>query len=196
MIPISLDPERLKIALVGDGARTARRESLLREGGADPTRLSTSDELSGYRAVYVSDLPLDVARDVAARARAAGALVNVEDEPDLCDFHTPAVVRRGALTLSVATGGRCPGLAGALAAYLARLFDGNWALRLGVLEAKRRRWRDAGLDHRAIRARIERTIVQAGWVPGLPAKDAASACSQSRNSDTLRKASFASGQTT
>lgn len=196
MIPISLDPERLRIALVGDGARTLRRESLLREGGAVPMRLSADAELSGYRVVYVSDLPPDVAREVAARARAAGALVNVEDEPDLCDFHTPAVVRRGDLTLSVATGGRCPGLAGALAAYLGRLFDGDWALRLGVLEAERRRWREAGFDHGAIRARIERTIVQAGWVPGLPANEAACSRSQSRNSDTLRKASFASGQTT
>ena len=196
MIPINLDPRRLRIVLVGDGPRARRREALLREGGADPVALAPEASFDGADVVYIADYPVEIARAIAARARAAGALVNVEDEADLCDFHTPAIVRRGDLTLSVATGGRCPGLAGALASYLGRIFDGAWAMRLGLLEVKRRNWRAAGLGHEAIRAEIGRTIVQSGWVPDLPAKDAASDTSHSRNSETLRKASFAAGQTT
>jgi precorrin-2 dehydrogenase / sirohydrochlorin ferrochelatase len=196
MIPVNLDPARLSIAVVGGGERAARRSTLLCEGGATAVPLAAEADFAGFDIVYVADLPRDRAAAVAMRARAAGALVNVEDEADLCDFHTPAVVRRGDLTLSIATAGRCPGLAGTLAAYLGRLFDGAWGMRLTLLEAKRRAWRKAGLGHGAIRAAIGREIDQAGWLPALPAKDAASAASQSRNSATLRKASFASGQTT
>ncbi|MFM7346453.1 MAG: bifunctional precorrin-2 dehydrogenase/sirohydrochlorin ferrochelatase [Tagaea sp.] len=195
MIPINLDPARLKIALVGNGERIDRREALLREGGAAPVRLPADADFAGFGVVYVADLPRAAAAGIAARVRAAGALVNVEDEADLCDFHTPAIVRRGDLTLSVATGGRCPGLAGALAAYLGRLFDGAWAMRLDLLESKRRRWRGEGLGHRAIRERIEAHLVQAAWLPALPAKDAASDLSHSPNNATLRNASLAAGQT-
>jgi precorrin-2 dehydrogenase / sirohydrochlorin ferrochelatase len=195
MIPIALDPARVRIALVGSGERAARRERLLREGGAIPDRRAPGSDIAGYGIVYVADLPRDEAAAIADRARSSGALVNVEDEPGLCDFHTPAIVRRGDLTLSIATGGRVPGLASVLAAYLGRLFDGTWAMRLGMLEAKRKRWRTAGMGHEAIRAEIERALAQAAWLPDLPAKDAASALSQEANSATLRKASFASGQT-
>lgn len=195
MIPINLDPGRLKIAIVGTGDRAARREVLLREGGAVPVRLPVDADFTGFDLVYIADIQRDVASGIAARARAASALVNVEDEAEFCDFHTPAIVRRGDLTLSVATGGRCPGLAGALASYLGRLFDGAWAMRLGVLEAKRRRWRAEGMGHSEIRSAISRTLVQAGWVPDLPANSAAADFSHDENSETFRKASLAGGQT-
>jgi precorrin-2 dehydrogenase/sirohydrochlorin ferrochelatase len=195
MVPINLDPARHRVALGGAGPRADRRAGLLRGGGAAPARLPEAAAFAGFHVVYIADVPRGTAAAIAARARAAGALVNVEDEAGLCDFHSPAVVRRGDLTLSVATGGRCPGLAGALAAYLGRLFDGAWAMRLDLLESKRRRWRGEGLGLRAIRERIEVHLVQAAWLPALPAKDAASDLSHSANSATLRSASLASGQT-
>lgn len=195
MIPINLDPARLKIALVGTGERAERRARLLRDGRAEPVRLAGDADLAGFDVVYVADFPREAAAEIAGRARALGALVNVEDEADLCDFHTPAIVRRGDLTLSVATGGRCPGLAAALADYLGKLFGAAWGMRLDLLEAKRKTWREAGLDHRAIRGAIGWYLVQAAWLPALPAKDAASDLSHSANSATLRSASLASGQT-
>ena len=46
-----------------------------------------------------------IAAGMAARCRALGRLVNVEDVKPLCDFHTPSQVRRGDLLLSISTGG-------------------------------------------------------------------------------------------
>lgn len=196
MLPINLDAAKLPIALIGDGPRAARRlELLLEAGAAKVSRVAPDGDLSGYRIVYIADFDEDRSRQIASRARAAGALVNVEDVTELCDFHTPALIRRGDLTVTVATGGRAPGLAGALAAYLGKMFGAAWAMRLDLLEAKRRNWRAQGMDHRAIREATARELDQTGWLPALPANAEASDLSQSANSATLRKASLGSGQT-
>lgn len=50
-------------------------------------------------------------RRIAAHARDQGALVNVVDDPDWCDFIVPAVLRRGDLSITVQTGGASPALA-------------------------------------------------------------------------------------
>ena len=52
-----------------------------------------------------------VNRQVWEAAQSRGILVNVVDAPDRCTFIAPAVVRRGALTLAISTGGQCPALA-------------------------------------------------------------------------------------
>lgn len=196
MLPINLDAAKLPIALIGGGPRAARRLELLHESGATRvTRMAPDGDLSGYRIVYIADFDEERSREIASRARAAGALVNVEDVTELCDFHTPALIRRGDLTVTVATGGRAPGLAGALAAYLGKLFGSAWSMRLDLLEAKRRNWRAEGMDHRAIREATARELDQTGWLPPLPMNAEASDLSQSANNATLRKASLGSGQT-
>jgi precorrin-2 dehydrogenase/sirohydrochlorin ferrochelatase len=49
-----------------------------------------------------------------AAAKAAGCLVNVVDQPGLCDFNTPAVIDRGAVVAAVGTTGASPMLAALL----------------------------------------------------------------------------------
>ena len=48
---------------------------------------------------------------VAMEAERSGILCNVVDAPDLCTFIVPSVVRRGALTIAISTGGNSPALA-------------------------------------------------------------------------------------
>jgi precorrin-2 dehydrogenase/sirohydrochlorin ferrochelatase len=185
MIPVLLDGSRLRIALFGNDSRAVRRLALLREGGAgnvaifaarpsaelvaaagDALRIAAPDtvDLASFDVVYAADLEPEAAAEIAARARVAGKLVNVEDDRAHCDFHTPAVVRRGALTLTVSTDGLAPGLSGVLAAYLGRLFGSVWAIRLGLLETKRRAWRRRGLAPGEIRAALGCEVERNGWL--------------------------------
>ncbi|TRO96628.1 uroporphyrinogen-III C-methyltransferase [Glycocaulis profundi] len=65
----------------------------------------------GARLVFIGVEDETLARRLAARARRSGALVNVVDNIALCDFHTPAIIDRGAVTVALATGGTAPILA-------------------------------------------------------------------------------------
>jgi len=73
--------------------------------------------------------------DVVYReAQSRGALCNVVDVPERCDFYYPAVVRRGDLQVAISTGGQSP----ALAQNLRREFErrltplyAGWLERLG-----------------------------------------------------------------
>src|ERR1700722_21012152 len=107
------------------GEALARRAALLAEAGVEARLLSAeaSDTvLEGLQLLFVAGLPEGEARLLAGRARALGLLVNVEDILPLCDFHVPAIVRRGELLLTASTGGGAPGLARALREHLADEF--------------------------------------------------------------------------
>jgi precorrin-2 dehydrogenase / sirohydrochlorin ferrochelatase len=71
-------------------------------------------DLAGARLAIAATDDEEVNAQVSLDARAQGVLVNVVDRPALCTFTLPATVRRGDLTLAVATEGRCPALARAL----------------------------------------------------------------------------------
>ena len=58
-------------------------------------------------------------RVVADACRAAGVPVNAVDDPAACTFYFPALVRRGALTVGISTGGRSP----AAAAHIRRCIE-------------------------------------------------------------------------
>ena len=47
----------------------------------------------------------------AANLRDAGMLVNVVDQPELCDFTTPSILDRDPVLIAVGTGGASAGLA-------------------------------------------------------------------------------------
>ena len=117
MLPLILNPLNLKAGLAGRGLERDRRAALLAEAGVEVRLLpeTVSDEaLDALQVLFVAGLPEGEARELATRARAKGVLVNVEDVLPLCDFHVPAVVRRGDLLLTASTGGQVPGLARAL----------------------------------------------------------------------------------
>lgn len=71
------------------------------------------DLAGAYLVIACTDDPA-VNGAVFAEAEERGVLANVVDDPPRCHFIVPAVVRRGALTVAVATGGASPALAARL----------------------------------------------------------------------------------
>jgi precorrin-2 dehydrogenase len=150
--PILVDVDGRMVVVVGGGHVAERRaRELLAAGGVvrvvspevgtglaelaaegeltvEPRPYRQGDLEGAALAVAATDDPA-VNRRVAADGRHAGVLVNRADAPEAGGFSVPAVLRRGDLTVAVATAGRAPGLAGAVR----RRLEGDF----GLLAAER-----------------------------------------------------------
>jgi precorrin-2 dehydrogenase / sirohydrochlorin ferrochelatase len=162
MLPIVLNPKTARIGLAGAGEGLSCRQLMLCAAGVEAVPVAPDSDLKGLSVLFVAGL--EAPEDLARRARAAGILVNVEDRPELCDFHVPAIARRGDLLLTVSTGGRTPGLARRLREWLQAQFGGEWDGRLAELGAARDRWRAAGVPAGEISERTRAIIDQKGWL--------------------------------
>jgi precorrin-2 dehydrogenase len=148
VLPVIVDPSKVKIGLAGAGEALARRRIHLIDAGATPIEIRPDDRdaLSGLSVLYVAGLERDASEALAGRARAQGVLVNVEDDLPLCDFHVPATVRRGDLLLSVSSAGRSPGLVRLVREWLGNQFGAEWSDRVAEIGARREDWRASGLS--------------------------------------------------
>lgn len=184
MLPIALNIRTQKVILVGRGIAGQQRYSLLKGSGAERLtlfaihqdgwachaeallheRLPEEIEFAGARVVFIAGLERELSEELAGQARKHGALVNVEDVPELCDFHVPAIVRRGDLLLAVSTGGRAPGLAQRLRSYLESVFGAEWEQRLQRLGDARSQWRAEGLGKGEVALRAQELIDSEGWL--------------------------------
>jgi uroporphyrin-III C-methyltransferase/precorrin-2 dehydrogenase/sirohydrochlorin ferrochelatase len=72
------------------------------------TRARPHDVFKGARLVFIGIEDEKRAVKLANKARKAGALVNVVDNLPLCDFYTPALIDRGAITIALSSGGAGP----------------------------------------------------------------------------------------
>jgi len=167
MLPLILNPVNLKTGLAGRGPERDRRAALLAEAGVEVRLLPepvSDDLLASLQVLFVAGIPEGEARVIATRARRLGVLVNVEDVMPLCDFHVPAMVRRGELLLTASTGGHAPGLARALRETLADQFGPEWTLRLKELGLARAKWRSQGLSPREVSQNVREMIARMGWL--------------------------------
>jgi len=166
LLPILLS-QNASVGLAGQGDALGRRASLLLASGISPLLLANdADErvLSGLALVFIAGLEEHTARALALRARAAGALVNVEDVTELCDFHVPAIVRRGDLTLTVSTGGKVPGLARRFREWLESQIGHEWEDRIAALSAARTEWRAAGHGPGEVSRLTRERVAHEGWL--------------------------------
>jgi len=185
MLPMTLDLSHLRLALVGAGpAASQRLERLDMAGAAALTvyapdardalatlagrrlvpRLPRADEFAGIQIAFIAGLAPAAAAAVAAQARAAGAIVHVEDAPERSDAQMPAVLHRGDLTIAVSTAGRSPGLASEVKRALGHIIGPEWSARLNEISAQRKRWRAAGLDSAAVRQWTADWLAACGWL--------------------------------
>jgi precorrin-2 dehydrogenase/sirohydrochlorin ferrochelatase len=186
MVPIALDPKFLRLAVAGQGGLALRRFRALRAGGAE-TALWFNDRpddaafaeagsclrqcLPGQEAMRALDvlwivgLPETEGEVLAAAARAAKVLVNLEDRPKFCDFHSVAEVRRGDLLLTISTNGRAPGLAGVIRRRLEAEFGPEWQERVAEISALRAAWQRDGVSMPEAAKRISAIVREQGWLP-------------------------------
>ncbi len=180
MIPIMLDAARLRVGLAGRGALAVRRLEWFRRLGAAPELFSDAPGgeliavagdmlippppdaggLAGLDLLWIADFAPRAAADLYGLARAAKALVNVEDDLPLCDFHTPSVVTRGALVIAAGTGGGSPALAAIVRERLEEAFPVAWGPALDDIAAARRQMRSAGAAPAEIAADARRRLAE------------------------------------
>lgn len=177
--PITLKVVGRKCVVVGGGAVAARKVDALLAAGAEVVVVAPElcDALAARKAageiehrgksfepadlqgallaIAATDAPA-VNATVSEAANARGILANVVDEPELCSFFVPAVVRRGDVMIAISTGGKSPALARRIREELQSQYGseyGAFAHLLGELrprvmetvpsEADRRRvWRE------------------------------------------------------
>ena len=185
MLPISLDLSRLRVSLVGGGAAACRRLRLLDEAGAEALEAFALDpepelaamagarlrrrwprptEIARAQLVFVAGVDGNVTGGICRVAKAAGVLVNVEDDSHRSDFHSAAIIRRGDLTIAVSTNGRSPGLASVMREALDQWIGPEWEMRVDRIAALRRAWRAAGADAAVLRRRTCEWVLRRGWL--------------------------------
>ncbi|MBB6284897.1 precorrin-2 dehydrogenase/sirohydrochlorin ferrochelatase family protein [Geobacillus subterraneus] len=131
--PVILQVRGRRAVVVGGGKVAARKIRGLLEAGADVVMIAPKAEpelqalaaagtigwciktfapgdLDGAFLVIAATNDRGV-NEAVAQAAAPSQLVNVVDDPERCDFHVPAVVRRGPLTIAVSTEGASPAVA-------------------------------------------------------------------------------------
>ncbi len=155
------------MGLVGSGDGLARRQAVLAEAGIVPVPIAQNAEaevLAGLNILFVAGLDRDSAVRLATLARGQGVLANVEDVPELCDFHVPAAIRRGDLVLTVSTGGRAPGLARIIREWLERKIGFEWNSRLNEIAATRAGWRAEGHAPAEVSKRLRNLVREREWL--------------------------------
>jgi len=160
--PIFLELTGRRVVLIGAGAVAVRKARSLLAAGARLVIVAeriddvltnlctgTGTELirSKYSKDYLGKAVLVIAatnnhqlnRRIYEDCQQLEILCNVVDQPELCDFYVPAVVRRGDLQIAIGTEGYCPAYAGHLRKKLEQTFTEKHGDFLAELERLRKR---------------------------------------------------------
>jgi siroheme synthase-like protein len=136
-VPALLDAG-VKLTVISPQA-TRRIQQAARRGDLEwqPREYQPGD-LEGASLVIAATNVWSVNQEISQEAERLGILLNVADDPDLCTFIAPALVKRGAVTLAISTGGASPALARKLRETLAQEPVLAWADLAGVLAQVRK----------------------------------------------------------
>ncbi len=174
MFPIALDTSLLPVAVIGNGVATHRRLQLFQSAGAKHLKhfktMPDAKELSGVKVAFVADFDEEASLKIYQELNALGMLVNVEDKRNLCDFHVPAIVRRGDLLITVSTNAESPRVARLLRQFLEGVFPPVWAERLKEIGVKRREWKAEGLQIPQLAQNTDDFLAEKGWMRELQCK--------------------------
>lgn len=141
--PVYLNLKGRRVVVIGGGEIAERKIESLLESGASVLVISpdvtpriaslseqkgieirdrkyTPGDCAGAALVFSAAADPEISRAVHQEATALGIFINTSDQPELCSFIMPAVVRRGDIGVAISTSGTSP----ALAARLRRKISG------------------------------------------------------------------------
>jgi precorrin-2 dehydrogenase/sirohydrochlorin ferrochelatase len=158
--PIFLELKGRRAVVIGAGAVALRKAQSLLDAGARlvvvsehadeaMTALCRQANAELVKSEYSKDHLVGAALAIAATSnrrlneriykdcQQLEILCNVVDQPQLCDFFVPAVVKRGDLQIAISTEGDCPAYAGHLRKKLEQIFTEQHGEFLAQLETLR-----------------------------------------------------------
>lgn len=159
--PISWPLAGRSVALIGRGAFAERKRALLAKTPATLLEFAVAPAPEALREVTFVVVACEERAEAeagAAAARAAGKPVNVVDQPDLSDFHVPAIVDRGGITIGIGSGGVAPTLARDVRAAIEAAVPPSTAQAYELARRIRQDMRRARPDYAARRALWERVL--------------------------------------
>ncbi|CAH0340704.1 Siroheme synthase [Rhizobium sp. CECT 9324] len=144
VFPAFFKVENAVAAVFGDGAEAYAKARLLKNTKARIVAYTTApeadyaaflaqhdiaqiagpfaaDQVDGARLVFAATGNAALDRDIVAAARDARIPANAVDQPDFCDFYTPALVNRAPIAVAIGTEGVGPVLAQMIRADIDRL---------------------------------------------------------------------------
>ena len=166
-LPIFVTLRGRNVLLVGNGeAAEAKRRLIERAGG-----VCVTEGAQGVMLAFVAIDDSGVAAEIATRLKTTGLLVNVVDQPALCDFTTPAIIDRNPVLIAIGTGGASAGLAKALRQRLEVLLPQNLGSLANGLSAMRDSIRQKWPDNVARRKAIDDALSEAGILDPFSGND-------------------------
>ncbi|MFT8314526.1 MAG: bifunctional precorrin-2 dehydrogenase/sirohydrochlorin ferrochelatase [Clostridium sp.] len=154
--PIMLNVKGKKCGVIGGGKVAYRKITTLLECGAevlvisreiiqDIKMLVNENKViyleDNYDFKYISDSYLvyaatnekDINEKIYKQCNEKNILVNVVDEPDICNFIVPSKIKRGDLTIAVSTNGKSPMLAKKIREDLEQIYDDKFEIFLDIM---------------------------------------------------------------
>ncbi len=121
-LPISIDISDRKILIIGGGQSALKKILILKRFGAilEVVAENITDEvftsgvkcfrkkyeksdLEGYLMLYSCTNNVELDRQIVQDGREAGVLVNIHDNPALCQFVSPAIYQNGNISIAVSS---------------------------------------------------------------------------------------------
>jgi precorrin-2 dehydrogenase / sirohydrochlorin ferrochelatase len=121
-LPISIDISNSKILIIGGGQSALKKIRILQRSGANLEVLAENiidevyasgvicyvkkyekSDLNGYLMLYSCTNNETLDKQIAQDGKEAGVLVNIHDNPSLCQFVSPAIYQDGNISVAVSS---------------------------------------------------------------------------------------------
>jgi siroheme synthase-like protein len=173
LLPVALNVQGRRCLVVGGGAVARRKAQSLVECGAHVVVIAPHFEgdwpdvekierrfqfgdCTGAALIFACTNDASVNEQIAEEAQNFNIWCNVADDASVSDFHSMAILRRGEISVAVATGGGSPALARHLKERISETIGAEYETLLEILAARRGR---VSMEAQSERAEFWRAIL-------------------------------------